>query len=295
MWGLESVLRSFVAASFSGRQCQTPRDAKYRAFHYVSLPLLENERFSFPARPACWPRFLYHVLSSSARKGTPNAVKGTFHKKISERGRKRCPHCERKRQYIMDAKPSVRHNGGMTNQPNIKAESVFEILMRENSDMLTTYLRAVVWQPAVVDDLFQETMLVAWRKLDEYDRSRPFGAWLRGIAARLAMAHYRKARRDFMVCDEAVLEYLGEQVQHISGGRGDTWDEKIAALHDCIESLPDALRQAIDLRYLQNEPARNIADHLGISAEAIKKRLQRAREQLGACLKRKNVLPEMNP
>ena len=47
----------------------------------------------------------------------------------------------------------------------IQAETVFEILVRENAGMLTTYLRAVVWDPAVVDDLFQDTMLVAWRRL----------------------------------------------------------------------------------------------------------------------------------
>jgi RNA polymerase sigma factor (sigma-70 family) len=69
---------------------------------------------------------------------------------------------------------------------------IFTILVRENTDMLTAYLRSVVRDPATVDDLFQETMLTAWRKLDEFDRRRPFGAWLRGIAARLVLAERRK-------------------------------------------------------------------------------------------------------
>ena len=148
----------------------------------------------------------------------------------------------------------------------IKAEAVFEILVRENADMLTTYLRGAVWRPAAVDDLFQETMLVAWRRLPEYDQTRPFGPWLRGIAARLVMAHARKAKRDLLVCDENVLEYLDRQVQHISQRSGDTWDEKLAALHECIAALPEDHRQAIRLRYLEGQTADRAARLLNCHA-----------------------------
>ena len=61
--------------------------------------------------------------------------------------------------------------------------------------MLTVFLRSRVNDEAAVDDLFQETMLVAWKRLDECDLSRPFGPWLRGIAHRLVMALYRKQNR----------------------------------------------------------------------------------------------------
>jgi RNA polymerase sigma-70 factor (ECF subfamily) len=92
-----------------------------------------------------------------------------------------------------------------------------------------------------------------------------------------------------------VLEYLDGQVHHISQGRGDTWDQKIAALKECIEALPADQKQAIDLRYLDNESAKSIAQRLRVSHEAIKKRLQRARGQLLNCLRRKKVLPETGP
>jgi RNA polymerase sigma-70 factor len=177
----------------------------------------------------------------------------------------------------------------------IKAEAVFEILVRENADMLVTYLRAMVWNSAAVDDLFQETMLVAWRRLPEYDQSRPFGPWLRGIAARLVMAHARKAKRDLMLCDENVVEYLDQQVQRISQHRGDAWDDKIVALRECLAALPDVPKQAISLRYLEGCTAERIADRLDVTREAIKKRLQRGRAQLLDCLRRKGILLEVTP
>lgn len=177
----------------------------------------------------------------------------------------------------------------------IPAQAVFEILVRENADMLTTYLRAVVWRASAVDDLFQETMLVAWRRLAEYDPSRPFGPWLRGIAARLVMAHARKAKRDVMLCDERVMDYLDQQIQRISQRPGDTWDDKLAALRECLAGLPEIARQAISMRYLEGHPAERIAGRLEVTRETIKKRLQRGRAQLAACLQRKGLLQETCP
>lgn len=51
-------------------------------------------------------------------------------------------------------------------------------------------------------------MLVAWRRLDERDLDRPFGPWLRGIASRLVLAHYRKQQVAPVVMHEAVLNVI---------------------------------------------------------------------------------------
>ncbi len=174
-----------------------------------------------------------------------------------------------------------------------QVKAVFEILVRENQAMLMTYFRAVVRNQPVIDDLFQETMVIAWQKLDEYDRDRPFGPWLRGIAAKLVMAHFRKTKSDIMMFEDETLEYLSQQIQHISESPGDTWDEKIAALKHCIETLSEDYHQAIHLRYFKQTPASQIAAISETSVETIKKRLQRARSQLLDCLKHKKVVVEI--
>jgi RNA polymerase sigma-70 factor len=174
-----------------------------------------------------------------------------------------------------------------------EAKAVFEILVRENQAMLMTYLRAAVRDQSVADDIFQETMLITWQKLDEYDRSRPFGPWLRGIAAKLVMANSRKAKSDIMVLEEETLEYLSQQLQHICERPGDTWDEKIAALTHCIEALSEHHRKAIQLRYFEQTTASQIAAISETSVETVKKRLQRARAELLECLRRKRVVMEM--
>lgn len=169
----------------------------------------------------------------------------------------------------------------------MSSKGLFEILVREHAEMLTVYLRCVVRDPAVVDDLFQETMLTAWKTLERFDRSRPFGPWLRGIAAKLVLAHRRRMVRNPMLCDEQVLEHL--ETRHLAFSRlpGDTLEDKLDGLRQCLELLPETYRQAVHLRYTEGLQGAKLAERLSISGEALKKRLQRGRARLLACLERK--------
>ena len=122
---------------------------------------------------------------------------------------------------------------------NLQNRKAFEILVRENSRMLLVYLRSLVRDEASVDDLFQESMVVAWRRLNECDLDQPFGPWLKGIASRLVLAHYLRLNVDPVVLQEAVLNVVDRHFENINLLAGDTWNDKIAALHDCIENLPE--------------------------------------------------------
>jgi RNA polymerase sigma-70 factor (ECF subfamily) len=176
----------------------------------------------------------------------------------------------------------------------IEPLALFEILVRENADSLTAFLRASVEDRAAADDLFQETMLIAWRKIGEYDRTRPFGAWLRGIARRLVLAYYRTAAKATAFSNEHVLDYLDRRMAEIERQPGDTLDEKIAALRDCIERLAPLYQEPIELHYRQCKTTEWIAEHLATTKDAVQKRLQRARVQLAECLERKAVLTTMD-
>ncbi|MCX5656354.1 MAG: sigma-70 family RNA polymerase sigma factor [Planctomycetota bacterium] len=184
-----------------------------------------------------------------------------------------------------DTEPLTRQNP----RP-IEPLALFEVLVRENADSLTAFLRASVEDKAAADDLFQETMLIAWRKIGEYDRTRPFGAWLRGIAKKLVLVHYRKVAREVPSLPEQVLDYIDQRMAQIDRHPGDTFDEKIAALRDCLARLEPMYQEPIELHYRQCKTAEWIAQHLATTKEAIQKRLQRGRLQVAECLQRKSVL-----
>jgi RNA polymerase sigma-70 factor (ECF subfamily) len=170
----------------------------------------------------------------------------------------------------------------MTRAPT--ASQVFEILAREHADMLISYLRSLVTGHAAVEDLFQETMMVAWRRLDEYDRSRPFGPWLRGIATRLVLEYRRKAARGVLNYDAEVLAALEAEYVRLELQPADSFLQKIDRLARCLERLPPLMREAVDLVYGRGLTLQALALAVQATEEAAKKRIQRARQALAECV-----------
>ncbi|MFM7183767.1 MAG: sigma-70 family RNA polymerase sigma factor [Planctomycetota bacterium] len=166
------------------------------------------------------------------------------------------------------------------------SHDVFEILFREHATMLSVYLRAAVRDPAAEDEIFQQSMITAWKTLDRFDRSRPFGPWLRGIAAHHVMAWRRTRRRDHAALEAEMLDRLASVAAAIEARPGDVLDDRLTALSACIEQLPAEGREAIWLRYSHDLDGEAMANRLAISVEAVKKRVQRARAKLADCLTR---------
>ena len=158
---------------------------------------------------------------------------------------------------------------GVSSSMNMESINLFEILVRENASMLTAYLRSVVRDSATVDDLFQETMLAAWKNIHRFDRTKPFGPWLRGIAARVVLAHHRKAAKGVYFYDEAVLEHLESRFRGLERQTGGNFEEKLACLRDCVKQLPGLLRKVIDRRYAKRLSQREMALEFGVTGEAV--------------------------
>lgn len=167
-------------------------------------------------------------------------------------------------------------------------KDVFEILVREHADMLTAYLRSLLWSDQGLDDVFQEVMLVAWRRLPEYDKSRPFGPWLRGIGRNMVLEHHRKGRARAAVTDPTVLDAVESRFQSLlsAGGLASAGEFRARAerMLDCLQRLPDILRETVEMVYARGMLLRQIAESVGVNEETAKKRLQRARESLSKCV-----------
>ena len=173
------------------------------------------------------------------------------------------------------------------------ARKLFEALVREHADMLTVFLKSLLHNSSDVDDLFQETMIVAWRRLDDFDETRAFGPWLRGIAKKLVLSHHRK--RIGLACDPAVLERVDLRITQLCAQPGDTWEEKLQVLRACVESLPEHYRKVLELRYFHQQAVRQVCEVLQLSSAAVKKRSQRARSLVLDCIQRKLAPAENLP
>lgn len=171
------------------------------------------------------------------------------------------------------------------------SRDLFEILTREHIDSVRAFLLGSLRDTVAAEDVLQETFLVAWRILDRYDRKLPFGPWVRGIAAKLVLNWRRKLGRSRVhFCDDEVLGRIDQGFREFAQLKGDTFDEKLDALRECLQHLTGPQRESIRLHYEHGMHCKEIADRLGIGFEAVKKHLQRGRAQLQRCLQSK--LPE---
>lgn len=168
--------------------------------------------------------------------------------------------------------------------PN-KKDKAFEILVRQHHRRLLAYAGTITRDPGAAPDIVQDAFVAAYRNLDKFDVSRDFGSWIRGIVRNKCKEWGRS--RKFVPLDEQLLEKV--EAQHRE------WDEReaasgtklFAALHDCIAKLPDLMSQAVQLFYMKRLSGAEVASRVGADEAAVRKRLQRARGQLGECITKK--------
>lgn len=154
-------------------------------------------------------------------------------------------------------------------------ERADEPLWRSLGETLRGFFRRRVPDPALADDLAQETLLRIYRglgSLKEESRLRP---WVFQIARNVLSDHFRKAPDDLPL-DDGALETLTDERD--TGGNLDStvgdW------LFWMIGSLPPDYRDAVKLAEVDGLKAQEVADRLGISLPAAKSRILRGREKL---------------
>lgn len=177
--------------------------------------------------------------------------------------------------------------------PEPTARELFEVLIRENGDALLASIRATAGTTHA-DDIFQDTVLVAWRRLGDYDRTRPFGPWLRGIARLIALEYASKRARMRIAAPEtiAAIEHDLSAFERFRGTGAEaamSFRERLAALDDCIARLPITYAELVQSFYRDSHTLGHLAVALGENEETLKKRLQRARALLGSCLSGKSA------
>jgi RNA polymerase sigma-70 factor, ECF subfamily len=161
---------------------------------------------------------------------------------------------------------------------------LFEVLAKEHEPMLMAYILSLVSDPMLAEDIAQQSLLTAFRKISTLRRSESFPAWLRGIA-RLEVLSTRRKHRAEITVEPAVLEALDEAFRSFEDAKPtDSWEERFKLVEHCFQHLPESLKQACRLHYFEDRKAREIAEELQVGLDAILKRLERARRAIKDCV-----------
>ncbi|HVE42595.1 MAG TPA: sigma-70 family RNA polymerase sigma factor [Planctomycetota bacterium] len=175
-------------------------------------------------------------------------------------------------------------HGAIVGQPRMDAGG-FEAHVRLHHRRLLAYALALTRKLDAAEDLVQDALLIAHRDLAKFDASRDFGAWVRGIV-RFKYLEWTRAHRAEQL-DPAVLDGIEQQHQAWDRAAEEGREDATAAVRDCMKKLPPHLGETLDLFYRAQDSCTAIAGRLGISEVVVRKRLQRARESLADCIRRR--------
>lgn len=126
-------------------------------------------------------------------------------------------------------------------------------------------------------DIAQEAFVKGWQQLHQLRSATSFLPWLRQITRNLAR-DWLRAQRGRPLTGEAAEVAMGMAADPAPGAadRLQRVEEEIAA-EEIISALPADSREVLLLYYREGQRSQQVADLLGLSDAAVRKRLSRAR------------------
>ena len=159
----------------------------------------------------------------------------------------------------------------------------FADLVREHQVGLRAFIRRLGVRKDSVDDLAQETFLLAHMELESFRQGEDFGKWLRGLARNLVRNELRKLARRCRIHDEGLTQYLIKLAELQQDGR--TFQkEDFAILDQCVQKLSEKSRQLIEGKYEGELSSASLAEKFKMSATAVRLSIMRSRKQLRECV-----------
>lgn len=154
----------------------------------------------------------------------------------------------------------------------------FEQLYRRYYPRLARFLRGMLRQQALVDEVLDDTMLVAWRKAHTWDAGAQLSTWLFAIAYRQALKAVRRDGNVQPLDEEPVAPAREEpdgELEHAQLQR---------RLAGALGALTPEHRAVVELTYYQGYSCREIADIVGCPVATVKTRMFYARQRLRGLL-----------
>ncbi len=171
-------------------------------------------------------------------------------------------------------------DGVVTQEAPLALEDEFEQRLGESSLLAFRVAYGVLRQRQDAEDVAQEALVRAYRKLPSLRDRERFRAWLVRIAWRLAIDHRRSGKR----------RELREQVALETGGAPTAEDMAAASefkerLWRAIDALPEPLRVVTVLAAIEGHTMSELSSLLELPEGTVKSRLHVARKQLAETLR----------
>ena len=171
-------------------------------------------------------------------------------------------------------------------------EAAFEQVVRQYGGRLLAVARRIVGTEEDARDVVQDAFLNAFRSLDRFEGNAKLSTWLHRIAVNAALMKLRtRKRKPEQPIDALLPGFLDDG--HFEE-RFQSWEEPIdhamereenrELVRQKIDELPESYRTVLVLRDIEGLDTEETANMLGLSVNATKIRLHRARQALRTML-----------
>jgi RNA polymerase sigma-70 factor (ECF subfamily) len=163
--------------------------------------------------------------------------------------------------------------------------AAFTELVRRYEQTVYRFSLKLCRDPRTAEEVLQDTFINVFRKLRSFDGKSKFSTWLYAIVANNCLMKRRKRKEPLELLDTPLTDGEGRYAHQIA-----RWEETPAdlmlnkelrtVLDAAILKLPDLYRAVFVLRDVEGKTTEETGEILGVSQEAVKSRLRRARSFL---------------
>ncbi|MES2439127.1 MAG: sigma-70 family RNA polymerase sigma factor [Verrucomicrobiota bacterium] len=150
-------------------------------------------------------------------------------------------------------------------------------------DLIRGFIRALVRDRHLADDVLQETFLTVSKKAGSFEIGTNFPRWACAIARLKVLEALRGEKRNLRALSEEAVDALTASHEIPAQAL------RAEMLENCIASLPPAMKRSVELRYTGDHKPAEIARIIGWTVEAVYVTLSRARTLLRECIERKTL------
>lgn len=177
----------------------------------------------------------------------------------------------------MTSEPGVRDDAALVTAVLAGDSRAFTEIMRKHKEAIYRFVRRYVGDADEAYDIVQETFVAAWSALSNFDKTRPFSAWLRRIALNKCRdwSRRRQVRRFFFAAES--IDASPREIASPAPSDTTAEEAQLAALDVQLAALPPALKEPLLLTLFEGLSHKEAARILNISPKAIETRIYRAR------------------
>ncbi len=162
-------------------------------------------------------------------------------------------------------------------------DSAFDVLFRQWSGRVLRFLERMIPEPAVAEELLQETFLRVHRARERWEPSARFSTWLFTIATNLALNELRRPfRRRVHESAEAEHQSAPRELASEAPAVDDVAHARRLGddVERALESLPERQRAALWLTAVEGLSYAEVGASLGASPQSVKGLVHRGRSTL---------------